>query len=392
MKKELTLLAAIFAGFPAVVLADPPAPEAPKPAIPSLGDVLGASNITLTGYVDATYSYFDKNPYPNGIYGGTWEPARQFDYRENSFALSQAALTASYLPTSGFGALVNMIAGSDGRVLRDSELSNGNTTASDFDVYQAFVQYVGGPATLMAGKFATLAGAETVNPTTDTTISRSLLFTAMEPLSHTGVRAAYAPNSMFTITAGANNGWNYTSAPTANGSTISGKTGELGITVNPSKMFSLSGTVYSGQAPSADGTGVKTLYDVVATINATDALSFVVNGDYLTQDNNGVNGASTTADGVAGYVNYAINGQWSVTLRGEYIDDKDGALSGTTPMSNTLKEASLDLNYTPTKNTMFLAEVRQDNSDKKLFDFNVNTGNPSATYQDSFELEAIYKF
>jgi hypothetical protein len=395
MKKHLSLIAAVLSCVPVLAHAeDTPAaapapaaaPEAPKPVVPTLSDVLGASNITLTGYVDATYTYFDKAP-PGG---GTAEPERQFDYRKNSFVLNQAAVTASYLPTSGFGGLVNLIAGSDGKVLRNSELSD-STTSSDFDVYQAYAQYATGPLSLMAGKFATLAGAETVNPTTDTTISRSLLFFNLEPLSHTGVRAAYA-GSLATITAGLNNGWNYTSAPTdSSGNRIDGKTFELGVSAAPSKMFSLSGAIYSGQAPSGNGHGRRDLYDAVATINATDALSFVINGDYVKQQNNTATGDSSTADGIAAYVNYAITGEWSVTLRGEYLDDKDGVLSqplSPVPLtSNKLKEASLDLNYTPTKNSIIRAELREDKSDHAIFDTNSN-----ATSQYSFELEGIYKF
>jgi predicted porin len=364
---------------------DAPAAPAAKPAAPTLSDVLGASNISMTGYVDATYTYFNKDV-PAGSLG---EPLRQFDYRKNSFVLNQAAITASYLPTSGFGGLVNLIAGSDGKVLRNSELSPGDTpTNSQFDVYQAYAQYANGPLSVMAGKFATLAGAEVANPTANTTISRSILYFDLEPLSHTGLRAAYA-GSAATVTAGVNNGWNYTSAPkdVINGGTISGKTLELGISATPSKMFSLSGDIYSGQAPSANGHGRRDLYDLVATINATDALSFVANMDYLDQKNNTATGDSTKAYGIAAYVNYAFNDQWSLTLRGEYLKDKDGML--TTIPGNKLKEATLDLNYNPTKNATLRAEVRHDSSSSgdPIFD------NPvTATSQTSLALEALYKF
>ncbi|MGA7178352.1 MAG: outer membrane beta-barrel protein [Thiobacillaceae bacterium] len=395
MNKQLSLLVAVLAGFPIVTQADEapatPAAAAPAaaPAAPTLGAVLGASNISLTGYVDATYTYFDKGV-PGG---GSYEPERQFDYRKNSFVLNQAAITASYLPASGFGGLVNLIAGSDGKVLRNSEITDGGSTDSQFDLYQAYGQYATGPITLMAGKFATLAGAETVNPTTDTVISRSLLFYNLEPLSHTGVRASYAA-SMVTLTAGVNNGWNYTSAPmdTNTGKTINSKTVELGISASPTKMFSISGAIYTGDAPlagvpSGSGHGRKDLYDLVATINATDALSFVINGDYVTQDDFTATGGSVSAYGIAGYVNYAINPEWSVTLRGEYLDDKDGALTGNYPNSNKLKEGTLALNYTPAKNVILKGEYRHDTSDVALFDTN-----GTSKSQNSVELEAIYKF
>ena len=41
---------------------------------------------------------------------------------------------------------------------------------------QAYVQYATGSWTFIGGKFVTLAGAETINPTTDTNFSRSILF------------------------------------------------------------------------------------------------------------------------------------------------------------------------------------------------------------------------
>ena len=172
-------------------------------ATPSLGAVLAATpGLSITGYVSAGYAHFDT----------TTPGLRQFDTKQNSFSLNQAAMTLSYLPTSGAGGLVNVIAGSDAKILRNAELF-GSTTNSQFDILQAYAQYATGPLTFMAGKFVTLAGAETINPTTDTNISRSLLFTYLIPLEHTGVRATYAPSSSLMLTAGLNNGWNYSSSP-----------------------------------------------------------------------------------------------------------------------------------------------------------------------------------
>ena len=379
-----------------LLTAAPAFADTAKPAAPTLADLLNASGITLTGYVDATYTYFNEGV-PTGATG---EPTRQFDYRKNSFVLNQAAITASYLPTSGFGALVNLIAGSDGKVLRNSEIYP-STTNTPLDVYQAYAQYAGGPFTVMAGKFATLAGAETVNPTTDTTVSRSLLFYGLEPLSHTGVRAVYT-GGMGSVTVGLNNGWNYTSAPSyTNGAGTSktvGKTFELGGSLSPSKMFSLSGAIYTGDAATS-GTGGKgrlTLYDVVATINATDALTFVVNGDYKKQDNF-VGSNSATAKGIAAYATYAFTPEWSATVRGEYVKDEGGLAygvgGGSTPYyidggtSNAVKEGTLAVNYTPSAHVILRGEVRHDSSDQPLFGYHTTSKD-----QTSVALEAIYKF
>ena len=167
------------------------------PAAPSLGAVLAATpGLSITGYVASTYTHFD-----------TTSPLlRAFDTSQNGFKLNQAAVTLAYLPTSGAGAQVTAIAGSDAKILRQGETWPFNTTASQFDLNNAFVQYATGPLTVMAGKFSTLAGAEVVNPAADNEISRSLLFWDMEPGTHTGVRAAYAVSGALTLTAGVNNG------------------------------------------------------------------------------------------------------------------------------------------------------------------------------------------
>src|SRR5262249_41423744 len=74
--------------------AEPPA--ASKSVIPTLSDLLNASGLTLSGYVDGTYSY---------------ERDETTGHEYNTFALQQAALTLAKQPTTGFGALANVIAG-----------------------------------------------------------------------------------------------------------------------------------------------------------------------------------------------------------------------------------------------------------------------------------------
>ncbi|WP_297925635.1 outer membrane beta-barrel protein [Metallibacterium sp.] len=347
-------------------------------ATPSLGAVLAATpGLSITGYVSAGYAHFDT----------TTPGLRQFDTKQNSFSLNQAAMTLSYLPTSGAGGLVNVIAGSDAKILRNAELF-GSTTNSQFDILQAYAQYATGPLTFMAGKFVTLAGAETINPTTDTNISRSLLFTYLIPLEHTGVRATYAPGSSLMLTAGLNNGWNYSSSPPD----ARGKTIELQVSGTPSKMFSYAVTAYSGQFPldalvsplAVPGVaGRRDVVDFLGTIKVTDLLSFVGNVDVLSQD---TPHGKLKASGIALYANYALNTQWGLSARGEYVDDKDGLITGLT--GNQLKELTLTASYKPDAPMTLMAEVRQDKSDQPIFNKN---GSP-ASNQTSLELQAVYSF
>ncbi len=347
------------------------------PAAPSLGAVLAATpGLSITGYVASTYTHFD-----------TTSPLlRAFDTSQNVFKLNQAAVTLAYLPTSGAGAQVTAIAGSDAKILRQGETWPFNTTASQFDLNNAFVQYATGPLTVMAGKFSTLAGAEVVNPAADNEISRSLLFWDMEPGTHTGVRAAYAVSGALTLTAGVNNGWNFTSSPAGTAKTI-----ELGASGSPNKMFSYSGAFYSGQSPLFGGSpnGTLQLLDLVGTLNATDALNFVANVDILSKDDYlGVGTGKGKANGLALYANYSLTDQWTLSARGEYVDDKDGIVSGINGTSNKLKELTLAVNYAPVKNLKLSAEARQDKSDVAIFTKN----GASANNQTSLELQGIYSF
>src|SRR5262249_7791453 len=140
------------------------------------------------------------------------------------------------------------------------------------------------------------------------------------------------------------------------------KTGELGIAYAPaSKLFALAVNAYFGKAEAFDAE--KYLIDVVATWNVTSKLSLVLNFDWDQQQDALVDSALHKSDaswnGAALYVNYAINDQFRVSLRGEYLDDQDGFLTGA---DQTLKEGTITLGYSPVKSFELRAEYRYDKS------------------------------
>jgi hypothetical protein len=370
-------VATILAAAAGVAMAD----DAPaKSAGTKFDEMLDSAGLTVSGYIAA--SYYASNGYPFNIH--------QFDIEHNTFQLDQAGLQVAYQPKEGFGALVDVMAGEDARVLHVAE--DGHDTS--FDVRQAFLQYATGPMTLMAGKFVTLAGAEVINPTLNTNFSRSLLFFDSEPLTHTGFRGTYAVNDEVTLTAGVNNGWNTTST------SFGSKTGEFGVAYNPaSKLFALALNAYFGkaQAVAFDGApvdGEKTLIDFVGTYNATSQLSIILNFDYDSQDKVMPGSSAASWNAVAAYVNYAINDQFRVSLRGEYLDDKDGFVTGA---KQTLKEGTLTFGYSPVKNFELRAEFRYDKSGSNTPTFFRTQAAAAARVGDSdnlseFALQAVYKF
>jgi hypothetical protein len=342
-----------------------------EPAKPTPGTVaaaLDASGITATGYVAA--SYYHSNGYST---------FHQFDVQHDTFQLDQAAFTLAYQPKEGFGAVVNVGAGEDMKILHAAEDGNSNTV----DVIQGFVQYAGGPVTVIAGKYVTLAGAEVIAPTGNSNFSRSFMFYA-EPLTHTGVRATYAVTDTVNIIGGVNNGWNTTS--TSYGS----KTGEIGVGWTPNKIFALAAQAYVGKSESFDAQ--KTLIDLVATYTATDALTFVATYDWGKQKQHADGDPDLSWNGAALYTNYAISDQWRTSLRLEYLDDKDGFNTGT---KQTLKEATVTFGYDPVKSFELRLEARYDMSNKGTPTFVRNLTADATVFANSqtgLAIQGIYKF
>lgn len=344
--------------------------------VPTLGDVLKASGITVSGYVDVSH-----NNLSTDVGSNTY---RVFDTETRGFNLQMLDLSISSLPASGFGGFAQLNAGTDARAIA----SSGTSNADDFEVQEAYLQYANGNLSVIAGKFATLAGAELIEGPSNTNFSRSILFGYAIPFTHTGLRASYAVSDAVKLIAGMNNGWDVMretqQTAAADGQRAMSKTIELGVTAAPAKMLSLAASYYSGKESSGTTTPAdRSVLDVVATITATDTLSFVLNYDKGEQEQ--VAGANAKWDGLAGYVNFALSDQYRLSLRTESFKDKQGYRTGTT---QKLKETTLTLGYAPAKNVELRAEYRKDKSDQSVFTENGSTKKS----QDSLGLEAIYKF
>jgi hypothetical protein len=362
---SLGLLSAAGAASAADAPAADAAPAA-KPELPAVSDLLTASGITATGYVSGTFSYQTYSA------SGVTAPS---DY--STFTLQQAAFTLAKQPTTGFGALVNVLAGQN-IYTPNYGYAGVSKTPTQFQLVQAYAQYATGPVTIIAGKFLTLAGAEVVGSVGNTNITRSLLFT-YEPVTHTGVRLTYAASDTLSLIVGANNGWVYSDELAASG----GKTLEAGVAWTPSKAFSWTAQGYFGKDTNFAGvTSNHTLLDTVATWNATAALSLVGSIDWGQVDKAfGVGTGSANWTGYAAYANYALSDQWRVSLRGEYFDDRDGYLTAVGPgVGQKLKEGTLTVGYDPAKNFELRLEGRYDTYD-------VNSVKVTQGW-----LEALYKF
>lgn len=340
-------------------------------ATPTLGEVMDASGINVSGYADTSYTYSSR--------GRT--TGRIFDTEPNSFNVNMLGLSISKLPEEGFGGAVVLNAGPDANITA----SGGTGNKDEFDVQQAYVNYASGNSSIEFGKFATLDGAEVIESKDNLNFSRSILFGYAIPFTHTGVRFNYAMGGAWSFVAGINNGWDNLKDDNKS------KSVELQAHYTPSDIWNISVQTMSGDEQvngyaSSSAQGTRNLVDIVATLNASDALSFVLNIDSGSQDN-AVNGNSKAKwSGVALYANYVISDKWRTAARIESFNDKDGYRTG---LVQKWKEATLTLAYASSKNVELRGEVRRDSSDKAFFAQDTGTNSKS---QNTLAFEAIYKF
>ena len=382
--KKIALATAVSALFAAPVAAFA---QAKPPAVPTLDKVLEASGITESGYIDFGYTYANRN-----IQGLGTPPfgvnTRVFDAQNNSFALHQVGLTLAKQPKEGFGGLVNVTIGSDAQVIHSFPENNVTTgNSSMFDVTQAYLQYAGGPLTVIGGKFTTLHGTEVIASPSNTNISRSMLFGAV-PFTHTGLRATWAASDAVSVIVGANNGWDQLTDQNR------GKTAEVGVILTPIKPLSITVSGYSGDEFSTVSlqTGVRTTANIVASYAFTDAFSLGLEYLDFSQDKALANGGKAKYSGFAGYLTYMLNPKWRAVFRAESFDDHDGFHFGTTALATPgtkYTEGTLTLAYLPNDSVELRGEVREDKANQAVFrDFSGSTSKTLMT----LGLQGLYKF
>ncbi|HET7201364.1 MAG TPA: outer membrane beta-barrel protein [Burkholderiales bacterium] len=382
--KKIVIASAVSALFaaPATVLA-----QAKPPAAPTLDKVLEASGISMSGYIDAGYTYANKNIDPAA--GGF--STRVFDTQNNSFGLNQFGLTVAKQPKEGFGGLVNLTVGRDAQFIHSFPETSGATSGSSmFDVTQGFLQYASGPLTVIAGKFTTLHGTEVIASTGNTNISRSMLFGAV-PFTHTGVRATWALSDTVSLIGGVNNGWDQLT------DSNKGKTLELGATLNPIKPLSIVVSGYSGQesvtgASNPGGAqGTRTSLNAVASYTIMEPLSVGAEILSVSQDNAGGTGTTAKYNGIAGYVTYMFAPKLRGVVRVESFDDKNGfhfapaAFPGT---DTKYREVTATASFLASDSFEARAEVRRDQATNSVFS---DSGGTSKSMM-SAALQGLYKF
>ncbi len=375
------------------------APEGIDDRLKKLEDGLGLlKGIKVGGMVYGSYNYNFNNPDSKD------NTLRVFDNRANNFTLDLAQISLSKEEEGGVGFKLLLDYGRTAKGIAsdwngDGSFSNGT---NNFEVQEAFVTYTAGIGKglgIKAGKFATLLGAEVIEAPNNYNISRSFLFGYAIPFTHTGALFTYPFAESVSLTLGIVNGWDNVIDSNKEKSFIGN------LTLKPLDPLTLSLNGIYGEELADDEVGNNSgaergVFDLVATYNLNDNVTFVTNFDYGTESGTGIDGKDADWYGVAGYVN--LNGalfhpDWtpfSIAQRLEWFDDEDGVRTGA---KQDLWETTTTLKYKITDSLHLRGEYRHDGSDKRVFAqrrFSVGDGTVTRFLkgQDTLALELAYLF
>jgi hypothetical protein len=354
--------------------------EDAKPTTPAVNadDIKKALGMSI--YLQSGYTY-NGNASSNSV-SGSENDLRGFDHKANSFGLDLAEIVFSKDPTAGvIGYKVKVSAGETAKLIHATGLGTqptGTANSEAFDITEAYISYtapIGKGLRFDIGKMVTFFGAETIEAIDNPNYSRSLLYTWAEPVTHTGVKASYVFTDNINASFHIVNGWD---------NATDNNTGKcFGTSINISAGDPFSAYFNYMQGPESDNNNhdQRSLIDLVATIKPVKPLSLILNYDDGKQDNSGA--SSVKWSGFAGIVKYDFNDTYSLSVRGESFDDKDGFRTGT---AQKLTEVTVTPEIRLAGGLILRPEYRHDSSDKQSFD------NGTKKSQDTIALGAMYRW
>ena len=322
--------------------------------------------VTITGSVDAYYRYNFNNPktFP-------FNSLTSFTRSANSFELGMASIRADH----SFGKVSATVDLGFGTRAEEFAYNDANTRLA---IKQLYVTYA--PSTAIKftlGTWATHIGYELLDAYLNRNYSMSYMFTN-GPFSHTGLKADISLGGKTAFMVGISNPTDYRTAPGMPKSFIA----QFSTGTNNDKLkayFNFVGGKQNDYKKSVQG-------DIVATYSVSSKFSLGFNGTWqsvkVDSDSTG-NFIPYQWEGVALYLNFDPANWFGLTLRGEYISDKDEFLGLKTVFAPTLS-ANFKVN-----NLTIIPEFRFDNAGKAVFYKNAAETTKST---DSFILAATYHF
>jgi hypothetical protein len=365
---------------PALPTSQASAPAAPAPASQEPTSVAGT---TINFLIDGYYGYNFNAPI------GRANRLRAYDVSSNSFSINQAAVVLENAPDPDhgkrWGARLDLQWGQATQTLQGNPANEARPEIyrNLFQAYGTFIVPLGRGLHVDFGKWASSLGIEGNYTQDQMNYSRSYWF-AYLPFYHMGVRTNYQFSDNFGVNYWVTNGTQQTEA-------FNGFKDQLGgVVVRPHKNLNWTVNYYFGQEhpdtiyflytappvpnlPTLQGvpfmpienapTGRLHIFDSYATWNATSALTFALEGDYVVQRLY-KNSPPQHVDGGAAYAQYQFTDKFLLAARAEYFSDRGALFSG---LSQALKETTFTSTYRFGERFMARAEWRYDFSNQPFF-------------------------
>lgn len=297
---------------------------------------------SISGFVDAYYQYsFNEQPFPTS-----------FTETHNSFTLGMANVVLSKEGKVGFVA--------DLAVGPRAEVANGYTGTTLSAIKQLFITF--SPTdkiTFTLGNFGTHVGYEVIDAPANVNYSTSYMF-SNGPFYHTGLKVDFQITEDVGIMLGLLDDTDSKIDVVSGkhvGAQLSYVKDELAVFVN---YIGGKDDELSFDSISFDVTGHQ--IDLTATFQATDEFGLGLNATTKSVVNSDAD--NTSWFGAALYANYAISDQFTLGLRGEYIGDEDGHISGT--VDNSIFGFTLSGNIKIGALTL-IPEFRVDSAKEEIF-------------------------
>ena len=383
MKKKIAVFILVLIGA-VTALSAPVFAEDAKIGSMTLDELKKALGLSI--YLQGGYTYNGSA----GTVGGQQEEndLRVFDHKANSFTLDLAQIVFSKdAAMSMAGYKLKISAGETAKWIHSRGLSGADLTSpqagegtDSFDLTEAYLSYiaaVGRGIRFDFGKFVTYHGAEVIEAKDNANYSRSFLFNYAIPFTHTGLKIGYGFTDALSASIHVVNGWDNST------DNNKGKTYGLNIGLTPAEAFSVYINLMQGPEQDNNSRDKRTLVDLVATIKPTKKLAIILNYDDGKEENANGGGADASWSGLAGIVKYDLTEKYSVAVRGEYFDDKDGFRTGTV---QKLKEVTATFESKLGGGLILRPEYRHDISDKQSFD------NGTKKTQDTLALGVMYSW
>ncbi len=317
--------------------------------------------LQISGFVDAYYQYhFDEMPFPTS-----------FTETHNSFTPGMANVVFSKEGKFGFVA--------DLAVGPRAEVANGYTGTTLALIKQLYISYAASDkVSFTLGNFGTHVGYEVIDAPANVNYSTSYMF-SNGPFFHTGLKADFVLSENFGAMVGVFDDTDTKIDEVSGkhfGAQLSYEAGGLAAYLN-----FLTGKEDDAN-PNNEVTG--TQFDLTATYAVTDAFGLGLNA--TTKRVSAEEAGDSNWFGAALYANYAISETVTLGLRGEYIGDDDGLITGVADNSITSLTLSGNISLGP---ITLIPEFRVDHaSEDSFFD---KDGNPTAT-SPALIFAAVYSF